>query len=300
MKKVVILCGGIGGAKLVKGFYNNTDIDLTVIVNTGDDAFIHGVCLSPDIDSVIYALAEIEGEQGWGRKGDSFTANKIFSELIGGFEFKLGDMDLGLNLYRTEMIKKGKTLTEITHLISKHFGLKENIYPMSNDPVQTKILTNDERLLDFQDYFVLEKAVPKIKEVFYTGSAEATVNNEVIKIIKDSDLIVIAPSNPILSIQPILSIDKYSEAIKNHKKVILVSPFIGSKTIKGPAAHNFLDLGFVPDVCGLENYYKGIVDKIIINYGDRKKVNSVEILETNTIMSTKENSIDLANYILDQ
>ena len=101
MKKVVILCGGIGGAKLVKGFYNNTDIDLTVIVNTGDDAFIHGVCLSPDIDSVIYALAEIEGELGWGRKGDSFTANKIFSELIGGFEFKLGDMDLGLNLYRT-------------------------------------------------------------------------------------------------------------------------------------------------------------------------------------------------------
>ena len=300
MKKVVILCGGIGGAKLVKGFYNNTGIDLTVIVNTGDDAFIHGVYLSPDIDSVIYALAEVEGEFGWGRKEDSFTANKIFSELMGGFEFKLGDMDLGLNLYRTEMIKQGKTLTEITHLISQHFGLKENIYPMSNDSVQTKILTEDDRLLDFQDYFVLQKAVPKIKEVFYKGSDEATVNNEILKIIKNSDFVVIAPSNPILSIQPILSINKYSESIKNHKKVILVSPFVGNETIKGPAAHNFLDLGFVPNVSGLENYYKGIVDKIIINYGDSKRTNSVEILETNTIMKTKKNSIDLANYILDQ
>ena len=300
MKKVVILCGGIGGAKLVKGFYNNTGIDLTVIVNTGDDAFIHGVCLSPDIDSVIYALAEVEGEFGWGRKEDSFTANKIFSELMGGFEFKLGDMDLGLNLYRTEMIKQGKTLTEITHLISRHFGLKENIYPMSNDSVRTKILTDDDRLLDFQDYFVLQKAVPKIQEVFYTGSDEASVNNEVLKIINNSDLVVIAPSNPILSIQPILSIDKYSESIKNHKKVILVSPFVGNEAIKGPAANNFLDLGFIPNVSGLENYYKGIVDKIIINYGDTKKATSVEILETNTIMKTKENSIDLANYILDQ
>ena len=164
MKKVVILCGGIGGAKLVKGFYNNTGIDLTVIVNTGDDAFIHGVCLSPDIDSVIYALAEVEGEFGWGRKEDSFTANKIFSELMGGFEFKLGDMDLGLNLYRTEMIKQGKTLTEITHLISQHFGLKENIYPMSNDSVQTKILTEDDGLLDFQDYFCLLYTSPSPRD----------------------------------------------------------------------------------------------------------------------------------------
>ena len=113
-------------------------------------------------------------------------------------------------------------------------------------------------------------------------------------------MVVIAPSNPILSIQPILSIDKYSESIKNHKKVILVSPFVGNEAIKGPAANNFLDLGFIPNVSGLENYYKGIVDKIIINYGDAKKATSVEILETSTIMKTKENSIDLANYILDQ
>ena len=102
MKKIVILCGGIGGAKLVKGFYNNSDFDLTVIVNTGDDAFIHGVHLSPDLDSVMYALAGVEGKFGWGRKNDSFEANKIYSELMKGFEFQLGDMDLGVNLYRTQ------------------------------------------------------------------------------------------------------------------------------------------------------------------------------------------------------
>ena len=124
MKKVVILCGGIGGAKLAKGFYNRSDFDLTVVVNTGDDAFIHGVHLSPDLDSVIYALANKEGPFGWGRRGDSFKAHKIFSKLMKGFDFEIGDMDLGLNLYRTQMLHEGKKLTEITHSISTFFGLR--------------------------------------------------------------------------------------------------------------------------------------------------------------------------------
>ena len=115
MIKVVILCGGIGGAKLVKGFYSNPNVDLTVVVNTGDDSFIHGVHLSPDLDSVIYALANVEGELGWGRRNDTFVAHSIFSDIIGGFDFQMGDLDIGLNLYRTQMLQEGKSLTEVTH-----------------------------------------------------------------------------------------------------------------------------------------------------------------------------------------
>ena len=298
MKKVVILCGGIGGAKLVKGFYPNSEIDLTVIVNTGDDALIHGVYLSPDLDSVIYALAKVEGEYGWGRMNDSFYANKVFSELMGGFDFKLGDMDLGLNLFRTQMLNEGKTLTEITHLISNHFGLKNNIYPMTNDLVQTQVLTENDDLLGFQDYFVLQKATPKIKEVFYSGSTKAYVENEIINKVRNSDLVVIAPSNPVLSIKPILSINIYSKAVLEHKKVILVSPFIQNKTVKGPAASNFMDLGYTPNSSGLKEFYRGSINQIIVHNGDKERIDGVKIIETNTIMKTTKESIDLANIIL--
>jgi len=296
MKKIVILCGGIGGAKLVKGFYNIPDFDLTIIVNTGDDAFIHGVHLSPDLDSVIYALANKEGPFGWGRRDDSFKANKIFSELMKGFDFELGDMDLGLNLYRTQMLHEGKKLTEITHSISTFFGLGKNIYPMSDDPVRTKIKTIDGRILDFQEYFVLQKAIPKIQKVIYTGSNNATVHQEILNKIADSELLVIAPSNPVLSIQPILSIDQYSIAIKNHSNAILVSPFIGGDTVKGPAAKNFIDLGFEPNSKGLMNFYKNI-NKIVVNIGDKHTSNGDEVTETETIMKTYEDSQELANFL---
>jgi len=298
VKKVVILCGGIGGAKLAKGFYNRSDFDLTVVVNTGDDAFIHGVHLSPDLDSVIYALANKEGPFGWGRRGDSFKAHKIFSKLMKGFDFEIGDMDLGLNLYRTQMLHEGKKLTEITHSISTFFGLGKNIYPMSDDTVRTNIKTKDGRLLDFQEYFVLQKAIPKVQEVIYVGSNEATVSKEILNKITDSELLVIAPSNPVLSIQPILSIDEYSMAIKNHSNVILVSPFVGGETIKGPAAKNFRDLGFEPNSTGLMNFYSNI-NKIVVNIGDKQTSNGDRVIETKTIMKTYKDSRNLASFLSD-
>ena len=296
MNKVAILCGGIGGAKLVKGFYNRSNFDLTVIVNTGDDAFIHGVHLSPDLDSVIYALANKEGPFGWGRSGDSFKAHKIFSELMKGFDFELGDMDLGLNLYRTQMLHEGKKLTEITHSISTFFGLGMNIYPMSDDTVRTKIKTMNGELLDFQEYFVLQKALPKVQEVIYMGSNEATVSKEILNKITDSELLVIAPSNPVLSIQPILSIDAYSKAIKNHSNVILVSPFLRGNTLKGPAAQNFRDLGFEPNSSGLMNFYNNI-NKIVVNVGDKHTSSGDKVIEAKTIMKTYKESKNLASFL---
>ena len=159
MKKIVYLSGGIGGAKLAKGFYKLKDIDLTIIVNTGDDETIHGVRLSPDIDSVIYALAGIEGQFGWGQKNDTFSVNKEYKKYIPQ-EFILGDKDLALNLFRNQLFLEGKSLTQITNIITDKFDLNCKILPMSDNLVSTKIKTSDGKLLDFQEYFVELKSEP--------------------------------------------------------------------------------------------------------------------------------------------
>ena len=150
MKKIVYLSGGIGGAKLAKGFYNLKDIDFKIIVNTGDDETIQGVRLSPDIDSVIYALAGIEGKYGWGQKNDSFVVSKEFKKYLPK-EFSIGDKDLALNLFRNQLFSEGKSLTQITNIISDKFGLNCKIFPMSDDLVSTKIKTVDNKLITFID-----------------------------------------------------------------------------------------------------------------------------------------------------
>ena len=174
MKKIVYLSGGIGGAKLAKGFYNLKEIDLTIIINTGDDETIQGVRLSPDIDSVIYALAGIEGEFGWGQKNDSFTVSEEFKKYLPQ-EFNIGDKDLALNLFRNQLFSEGKSLTQITNIISDKFDLNCKILPMSNDLVSTKIKTVDNKLLDFQEYFVELKSEPNLSDIIYLNSEKADI-----------------------------------------------------------------------------------------------------------------------------
>ena len=177
MKKIVYLSGGIGGAKLAKGFYNLNDIDLTIIVNTGDDETIHGVRLSPDIDSVIYALAGIEGQFGWGQKNDTFSVNEEYKKYIPQ-EFNLGDKDLALNLFRNQLFSQGKSLTQITNIITDKFDLNCKILPMSNNVVSTKIKTSNGKLLDFQEYFVELKSEPEISDVIYSESEKAELKKK--------------------------------------------------------------------------------------------------------------------------
>jgi len=157
MKKIVYLSGGIGGAKLAKGFYHSKDVDLTIIINTGDDEVIHGVPLSPDIDSVMYALAGIEGEMGWGIANDTFSVSDEYKKFIAQ-NFSIGDKDLALNLYRNQLLSEGKSLTEITKLFAEHLNLECNLIPMTDDTVSTKLKTDDGSLLDFQEYFVEKKS----------------------------------------------------------------------------------------------------------------------------------------------
>ena len=180
MKKIVYLSGGIGGAKLAKGFYHSNDIDLTIIINTGDDEVIHGVPLSPDIDSVMYALAGIEGEMGWGISNDTFSVSEEYKKFIPQ-NFSIGDKDLALNLYRNQLLSEGKSLTEITKVFAEHLNLECNLIPMTDDIVSTKLKTDDGSLLDFQEYFVEQQAKPKLTEVVYNGAENAKVSDKLIK-----------------------------------------------------------------------------------------------------------------------
>ena len=296
MKKIVYLSGGIGGAKLAKGFYNLNDIDLTIIVNTGDDETIHGVRLSPDIDSVIYALAGIEGQFGWGQKNDTFSVSEEYKKYLPQ-EFNLGDKDLALNLFRNQLFSQGKSLTQITNLITNKFDLNCKILPMSDNLVSTKIKTSDDKLLNFQEYFVELKSEPEISDVIYSDSEKADITMEVSNALDEAHKIVIGPSNPILSIGPILAIQNLKEKLTNSSSTYVVSPFIENKAIKGPSKKNFEDLGYKSDIAGIKDFYYNIGNYYIVQSGDTDKAENT--IEKNILFKSTEDSTNLARYIVD-
>ena len=295
MKKIVYLSGGIGGAKLAKGFYHSKDIDLTIIINTGDDEVIHGVPLSPDIDSVMYALAGIEGEMGWGIANDTFSVSEEYKKFIPQ-NFSIGDKDLALNLYRNQLLSEGKSLTEITKLFAEHLNLECNLIPMTDDTVSTKLKTDDGSLLDFQEYFVEQQAKPKLTEVVYNGSENAKVSDQLIKKIEESEIVVIGPSNPILSIGPILSLNKLRKKLSEHNNVYVINPFIENKAIKGPSKNNFEDLGYTSDIQGIKNFYKDVGNKYIVHPGDSD--GAEDTVEHNILFNELENSKKLVEFIV--
>ena len=295
MKKIVYLSGGIGGAKLAKGFYHSKDVDLTIIINTGDDEVIHGVPLSPDIDSVMYALAGIEGEMGWGIANDTFSVSEEYKKFIPQ-NFSIGDKDLALNLYRNQLLSEGKSLTEITKLFAEHLNLECNLIPMTDDIVSTKLKTDDGSLLDFQEYFVEQQAKPKLTGVVYNGSENAKVSNQLIKKIEESEIVVIGPSNPILSIGPILSLNKLKEKLSEHNNVYVINPFIENKAIKGPSKNNFEDLGYTSDIQGIKNFYKDVGNKYIVHPGDSDGAEGT--VEHNILFNELENSKKLVEFIV--
>ena len=295
MKKIVYLSGGIGGAKLAKGFYHSKDVDLTIIINTGDDEVIHGVPLSPDIDSVMYALGGIEGEMGWGIANDTFSVSEEYKKFIPQ-NFSIGDKDLALNLYRNQLLSEGKSLTEITKLFAEHLNLECNLIPMTDDTVSTKLKTDDGSLLDFQEYFVEKKAKPKLTEVVYNGAEKAKVSDQLIKNIEESEIVVIGPSNPILSIGPILSLNKLKEKLSEHNNVYVINPFIENKAIKGPSKNNFEDLGYTSDIQGIKNFYKDVGNKYIVHPGDSD--GAEDTIEHNILFNELENSKKLVEFIV--
>lgn len=295
MKKVSYLSGGVGGAKFAKGLYQIKNIDLNIIVNTGDDEVINGVFLSPDIDTVIYNLAGIEGKFGWGIKNDKFTVHNHLNKFLKS-NFMIGDKDLATNLFRSQQLNNGKSLTEVTEEIKNKFNIKCNIFPMSDSIVRTKLLTKTGKKLDFQEYFVEKKGRPRLKEIIYEGSKIAKVSNTLFKEIKNSDIVIIGPSNPFLSIGPILSLKQIKKVLAEHQNVIVISPFINNKALKGPSKNNFLDMGLTPDIHGLKKFYKNIGNKFIVHFEDSDS--SSNTYEENIIFNSNKDSEKLAGKIM--
>ena len=294
MKKIAYISGGIGGAKLAKGFYALKDIDLSIVVNTGDDEIIHGVKLSPDIDSVMYALANMQGDLGWGQKNDTFEVSKFYKEYHKQ-QFSIGDKDLALKLFRNQMLNDGKNLTEITKFFTDFYKLSCRILPMTNDVVNTAVTIDNNEVLSFQEYFVERRAVPALKEVSYRGSKDASPTNEVIKALSKADKIIIGPSNPVLSIGPILSLDKIKNIVSKHSSVVAISPFINQKALKGPSDRNFRDLGLEPNLKGLQEFYGGIVNKYIVHENESSGKN---IQSKNILFSDEITAVNLAKELI--
>jgi LPPG:FO 2-phospho-L-lactate transferase len=226
---------------------------------------------------------------------DKFTVNNELKKFY-DLNFMIGDKDLALNLFRNQMLNDGFKLTEITDVIKNKFNIRCKILPMSDDKVSTKLITKNGDKLNFQNYFVEKKAKPRLSKVVYEGSRKARVSNQVLNLINQSDILIVGPSNPILSIGPILSINRINQAIKDHNNVIAISPFVGKKALKGPSVQNFKDIGYKPDIQGLKKYYKNRVNKFYVHHGDSD--NSSNVFEEQIIFKNENDSKNLANRIL--
>ncbi|MEM0217327.1 MAG: 2-phospho-L-lactate transferase [Candidatus Nezhaarchaeales archaeon] len=302
--KVTCLCGGVGAARFLQGLVQVVDpSSVTAIVNTGDDIEINGLMISPDIDIVIYHLAGIvDEERGWGVKGDTFNCLKAMERLNLETWFKLGDMDLATHIFRTHLLRKGFKLSEVTEIERKAFGVATKVIPMTDDKVTTMIKV-DGKWVHFQDYMVKMTCQGIVEGVGFMGIEKAKPAPGVIEALEEADVIIIPPSNPIVSIRPILSIEGVKDIVAKAERVVAVSPIVGGKTIKGPADKLMASLGFEVSPKGVAEVYRGLIKYMVIDEIDSAYAPLIEEMKikvgvTNTIMKNLESKKALASYTL--
>lgn len=302
--KYVLLCGGVGGSRLAAGFAAVLPPErLTIIVNTGDDFDHFSLRICPDLDTVTYMLAGlVDEERGWGRRGETWRAMEAMGALGGETWFNLGDQDLALHLRRTELLRSGRSLSDVTSDITRRLGVAHPVAPMTDDAVRTIVCTEAGDLA-FQDYFVRRRAEPVAREILYIGAGEARASRGAIGALKDPDLraVVIAPSNPVLSVAPILAIAGIGEAVRARRvPVIAVSPLIGGKAVRGPAAKLMNELGYPPGADGLDEYYRGLVDGLVVDFRDGPSSAGGEVrrFQTDTLMTGPEARMRLAKFCI--
>lgn len=299
--KIVALAGGVGGAKLAHGLAQILSLeDLTVIVNTGDDFEHYGLYICPDLDTVCYTLAGLANpETGWGRANESWNAFENASKLGGPDWFRLGDQDLGTHLERTGRLKEGQTLTQITRDFCNAWGIEQTILPMSDQPVRTVVET-EEGDLAFQEYFVHRRCEPRVKGFRFDGVEKAEPAPGACEALQSADVIVVCPSNPWVSIDPIL---KVISPWDRGKPVVAVSPIIGGQTVKGPAAKMYRELGIEPSALAVANHYRGVATGFVLDEIDKQLKGDImglnmQTLVTNTLMDSLDNRVRLAKEVL--
>ncbi|MBX3038309.1 MAG: 2-phospho-L-lactate transferase [Anaerolineales bacterium] len=311
--KITALAGGVGGAKLAHGLAQVLSPDeLTIIVNTGDDFEHLGLTICPDLDTVCYTLANFANpETGWGRKDETWNTIANIEKLGGPSWFRLGDSDFATHIERTRRLQEGQTLTQITQDFCKAWGIKHKVLPMSDSPVRTMVDTGEGELA-FQEYFVHRRCELRVKGFRFDNVEEAEPTVGVKEAVESADAIVICPSNPWVSIDPIIktltastiSAQRPTLSLKRRgRMVIAVSPIIGGKAIKGPAAKMFSELGIEPSALAVAKHYRNILDGFVLDDVDSdledeiKKLN-MKTWKTNTLMNNVSDRTRLANDVL--
>ncbi len=300
---VLALSGGIGGAKLALGLYCVLPPgELTVVANTADDFEHLGLSISPDIDTLLYTLARIDNpETGWGRCNETWTFMAALEALGGETWFKLGDGDLATHVERTRRLAAGESLSQITDDFRRRLGISARLLPMSDDRVRTRLQSRD-GWLDFQDYFVRRRASPVVREIAYAGASEARVNPDFVAALADDlELIVICPSNPFLSIDPVLGLPGVRDALRACRApVVAVSPIISGKAVKGPTAKIMAELGLAVGAAAVARHYEDILDVFIVDEADGNEVEDlgIPVRLARTLMSSIEDREALARAVL--
>jgi len=303
---ITALAGGVGAARFLTGLLKLVkEEDLTIIGNTGDDIEMFGFHISPDLDIVAYTLAGLADEKkGWGLEGDTFRCLDMLKKL--GLEtwFNLGDKDLATHIFRTELLNKGFTLSEATDSICQALGLRVKILPMTNDRFETRIRI-EEGLVHFEEYFVKREAKDNVLGVEFVGAPSARPAPKVVDSIMKAKLVIICPSNPIVSIGTILSVDGVRNALKQtNAKVVAISPIVAGAPIKGPADKLMRGLGFEVSAFAVAKIYADFLDDFIIDDQDASEKTQIESLgmrvkTTNTLMKTLEDKVRLAKVVLE-
>jgi LPPG:FO 2-phospho-L-lactate transferase len=290
---VVLLSGGTGGAKLARGLYELLGSDLAVIANTGDDVEIYGAHVSPDPDLIGYWLADRIDERGWGIAGDSFDAVAMFAEL--GFDpwFNLGDSDLAFCLARTVLIREGLTQTQAHARLVAALGVSAAVLPMSDQPVRTRIRTGGE-WVGLQEFMIRLRGAAPIEDVEFAGAEDALPSPAVFEALQSAELVIIGPSNPVISISPILALAGIREALAD-TRVIAVSPIVAGAVVKGPTAACMAWAGLPADADGIIAIYDGLIDALVAD----EPVDALPSLRCETLMSTAEQRTALAQRVLD-
>jgi LPPG:FO 2-phospho-L-lactate transferase len=281
-----------------------TPEDLTAIVNTGDDAVIYGVAVSPDVDIITYWLAGVaDRARGWGLAGDTFTVVEALARLGAESWFRLGDRDFGTCLYRTQRLEQGAAPSVVADEIRRALGIRARVLPMTDDGVRTIVECADGRSLEFQEYFVRERTQPEVTGLAFEGLDKARPAPGVLDALQQADRVVLCPSNPHLSIAPILAIPGIREVLAAHPCVIAVSPIVGGRALKGPADRLLESLGGQSDAAGVAALYAGFCDVFVVDERDRAEIAKVErhgmkAVALDTIMTDEDASTRLAARLL--
>lgn len=297
--QLVMLSGGVGGARMARGLAASPGAALTVVVNVGDDDIIHGLHVSADIDTVVYTLAGIEGPQGWGRAGESWRAMDEMERFPGAdTSFRLGDADLAVNLYRTGRLRAGDALSAVTRDVCTGLGVDVAVLPVTDDQMRT-VVSTPAGDLDFQTYFVRRRHADQVLGIRFMGAEAARPAPGVLEAITSADIVVIAPSNPVLSVWPILAVPGVRAAVEAAGPVVAISPLIGGRAVKGPAAEAMRGVGLTNDLDGILAAYGGLVTHLVIDTDEpAEPAAAVQVLRTNTMIAEPAAAAALAGEIL--